>query len=226
MATKKVKSQNIYHRIDQLKDGVKILNNEALQVSNSLVEASLTTGSKWQKLMVKAIQKGTVLLGNQQDLVLTTLEGLKDQYVSGNKRVKTLLDLEKSPKTKTVKAKNQVAKAIEKPAKKVATKPAKKVVAKVAPKMVAKPAKKVTRASAKKVVTTAPKTTGDDLKKINGVGPKVETLFNQAGIRTFEQLAKADNKTLSAIFEKAGPRFKTINPESWKEKALLAVTGK
>lgn len=97
------------------------------------------------------------------------------------------------------------------PTKKVATKkaPAKKAAAKKAP--------------AKK---TAPaKMTADDLKKIEGIGPKIEKLLNEAGITTFGDLAKAKKKTLKDILDAAGPRFKMHDPATWTKQATLADKG-
>jgi predicted flap endonuclease-1-like 5' DNA nuclease len=87
------------------------------------------------------------------------------------------------------------------------------------------PAKK---AAAKKapVKKSAPvKATAEDLKKIEGIGPKIEKLLNEAGITTFGELAKAKKTTLKGILEAAGPRFKMHDPATWTKQATLAEKG-
>lgn len=64
----------------------------------------------------------------------------------------------------------------------------------------------------------------DDLTVIEGIGPKVNQLLNNAGIQTYAQLADANPESLKAILEPAGLHF--INPESWVEQAQLLSEGK
>lgn len=89
-----------------------------------------------------------------------------------------------------------------------------------------KAAAKTTKAPAKKAAApqkAAP--AADDLKKIEGIGPKIEKLFNEAGINTFDALAKATKKTLTDILAAAGPRFKMHDPTTWTQQAKLAAKG-
>lgn len=78
---------------------------------------------------------------------------------------------------------------------------------------------------AKKAATVVAKPAKDDLKKIEGIGPKIETLLGEAGIISFSDLAKADIKTLKAVLEKAGNRYKMHDPGSWPQQAKLALAG-
>ena len=66
----------------------------------------------------------------------------------------------------------------------------------------------------------------DDLKKIEGIGPKIEELFHAAGIMTFTQLSETSVETMEAILTEAGPRFSTHNPGTWAQQAGLAAAGK
>jgi predicted flap endonuclease-1-like 5' DNA nuclease len=66
----------------------------------------------------------------------------------------------------------------------------------------------------------------DDLEIVEGIGPKIAALLKDAGINTFSKLGAASIPTLSAILEKAGPRFKLANPGSWAQQAALAAGGK
>ena len=73
--------------------------------------------------------------------------------------------------------------------------------------------------------TTQTASSKDDLKKIEGIGPKIEELFNTAGIYTFAQLASADVEHLKEILHTAGPRYTMHNPGSWSHQAEMAAAG-
>lgn len=61
-----------------------------------------------------------------------------------------------------------------------------------------------------------------NLKKIEGIGPKIEQLFFEAGILSFDQLAKAKVENLRKILYDAGSRYRMHNPGTWPEQAALA----
>jgi large subunit ribosomal protein L21 len=67
---------------------------------------------------------------------------------------------------------------------------------------------------------------GDDLTIVEGIGPKIAGLFNDAGITTFAQLADASVEAMQAILTAAGPRYAVHNPSSWAGQAALARDGK
>lgn len=64
----------------------------------------------------------------------------------------------------------------------------------------------------------------DDLKKIEGIGPKVEKILNNAGVMTFEALASADPSELEIKLDQAG--LQMMDPDGWIEQAKLAARGK
>ncbi|MBK9735478.1 MAG: 30S ribosomal protein S1 [Saprospiraceae bacterium] len=65
----------------------------------------------------------------------------------------------------------------------------------------------------------------DDLKKVEGIGPKIEELFHNAGIITFSDLAKADPVALKEILNAAGSRYQMHDPSSWPAQAEMAANG-
>lgn len=66
----------------------------------------------------------------------------------------------------------------------------------------------------------------DDLKRIEGIGPKMSSVLQEAGITTFAQLAEADVSHLEQILEEADPRLlRLANPATWTEQAALAAAG-
>ncbi|MEL6969132.1 MAG: glycoside hydrolase family 13 [Bacteroidota bacterium] len=100
------------------------------------------------------------------------------------------------------------------------------------------PAKKAKKSPVKKATGTTKKTTTkagapkvtpakpDDLKKIEGIGPKIAGLLVADGITTFAALGKAKQTKLKAILEAAGSRYKMHDPTTWPQQAKLAAAGK
>jgi large subunit ribosomal protein L17 len=64
----------------------------------------------------------------------------------------------------------------------------------------------------------------DDLKVIEGIGPKIASVLNAAGITTYRQLAETDAARLSALLDEAGVRA-PADPTTWPEQARLAADG-
>jgi predicted flap endonuclease-1-like 5' DNA nuclease len=66
----------------------------------------------------------------------------------------------------------------------------------------------------------------DDLKIIEGIGPKIEELYHAAGIKTWKALSETSTEKSKAILDEAGDRFAIHNPTTWAKQALLAYEGK
>jgi predicted flap endonuclease-1-like 5' DNA nuclease len=66
--------------------------------------------------------------------------------------------------------------------------------------------------------------TPDDLKRVEGIGPKVSGLLQAASITTFAQLAATDASQLRRILREAG--ITIADPTTWPEQAALAASGK
>ncbi len=65
--------------------------------------------------------------------------------------------------------------------------------------------------------------TPDILKKLEGIGPKVESILNEAGISTYAELAKTEEAKLREIL--ADAKLQMMNPSSWAEQAEIADKG-
>jgi len=103
------------------------------------------------------------------------------------------------------------------PAKKAKAEPAKKAEPKAAaPKAEAKKAAPKKAASKK----------GDDLKKIEGVGPKAAESMVAAGLDTFAKVAKAKPEAIEAILAEASSRLAHLVANTWPQQAALAADGK
>lgn len=66
----------------------------------------------------------------------------------------------------------------------------------------------------------------DDLKKIEGIGPKIQELLNNGGIYTFASLATTSADGIKEILIAAGDRYKMHDPTSWPMQASLAAQGR
>jgi len=99
--------------------------------------------------------------------------------------------------------------------------PKKKAPKKAAP-------KKETPAPAAAAPAAAPKATGkpDDLKKVEGIGPKIAELLGAAGILTFSDLGATDPAKIKEILAAAGNRYASHDPTTWPQQAQMAADGK
>jgi large subunit ribosomal protein L27 len=79
---------------------------------------------------------------------------------------------------------------------------------------------------AEEVAAAAPTAGADDLKKIEGIGPKIAQLLNDAGILTFSDLANAPAERVKEILEAAGSRYKMHDPTTWGKQSQMAADGK
>lgn len=86
------------------------------------------------------------------------------------------------------------------------------------------PAKAKTK-SASITLPSGKKVKQDDLKLVEGIGPKIEELLNAAGIKTWSDLADAATETVQAVLDEAGPRYKMHDPATWSKQAALAAAG-
>jgi len=66
----------------------------------------------------------------------------------------------------------------------------------------------------------------DDLKIIEGIGPKIAELLIADAISTFAQLAQTSPDAIKVILDNAGSRYKMHDPTSWPQQAALAAEGK
>lgn len=62
----------------------------------------------------------------------------------------------------------------------------------------------------------------DDLKIVEGIGPKIEGLLFEAGIFTFDQLSITEVSKIKKILDKAGSRYQMHDPTTWPDQAALA----
>jgi small subunit ribosomal protein S2 len=92
------------------------------------------------------------------------------------------------------------------------------------PKAAAK--KAAPKEEAPKKTTKAKIAKGDDLTKIEGVGPKAAEYLTAAGLDTFAKVAKAKADKMKEILTEASSRMGHLDPTSWPKQAKMAADGK
>ena len=127
-----------------------------------------------------------------------------------------------APKAAKVAAPKEVKVAAPKVAKVAAPKAAKVAAPKTA-KVAAPKAAKVAAPKVAKVANV--KVVKDDLKKIEGIGPKIADLLVAKGIITFADLSQTSSDTLKNILDGAGSKYKMHDPSTWAKQASLAANG-
>jgi predicted flap endonuclease-1-like 5' DNA nuclease len=65
----------------------------------------------------------------------------------------------------------------------------------------------------------------DDLKIVEGIGPKTEELLHNSSIHTWRQLGNTSVPQLQSILDKAGDRFQLLNPGTWPKQSRMAAEG-
>ena len=61
---------------------------------------------------------------------------------------------------------------------------------------------------------------GDDLKKIEGIGPKISKVLSQAGVTTFAQLSEMSEEEIREILT---GKVRIFHPATWPQQAALAA---
>ncbi len=84
----------------------------------------------------------------------------------------------------------------------------------------------VKKAAAAAIMFAGKKWKSDDLKIVEGIGPKIEELLHNAGIKTWNELAGTSTDRLKEILDAAGPSYQIHDPGTWAQQAGLADQGK
>jgi predicted flap endonuclease-1-like 5' DNA nuclease len=66
----------------------------------------------------------------------------------------------------------------------------------------------------------------DDLKIVEGIGPKIEELLHKGGINSWKALSETSVERLKEILDAAGPSYQIHDPGTWAQQAGLADQGK
>lgn len=66
----------------------------------------------------------------------------------------------------------------------------------------------------------------DDLKIVDGIGPKIESLFHNFDIKTWKALSDTSVARCQEVLDSGGDRYKVHDPASWPLQARMAYEGK
>ncbi len=66
----------------------------------------------------------------------------------------------------------------------------------------------------------------DDLKIVEGIGPKIESMFKDAGIKTWKALSNVSVSDCQKVLDGGGNRYKIHDPASWPMQAKMCYEGK
>ncbi|MHA7056626.1 50S ribosomal protein L21 [Aquimarina sp. M1] len=175
-------------------------------IDGAQVGAKITRHLRGDKVIVfkKKRRKGyRVKNGHRQSLTEIIIESIVASGAKKSTPAKAKADKD-APKKETKKAAPKAEKKVETKAKAA---PAKKAEA---------PKKAASKKTAK----------ADDLKKIEGVGPKAMEALVAAGVDTFAKVSKAKPEKLSEILTDASSRLAHLVTDTWPQQAGLAADGK
>lgn len=65
----------------------------------------------------------------------------------------------------------------------------------------------------------------DDLKIVEGIGPKIEGLFHSFDIKTWQALSDASVAKCQEVLDSGGKRYQVHDPASWPMQAKMAYKG-
>jgi predicted flap endonuclease-1-like 5' DNA nuclease len=66
----------------------------------------------------------------------------------------------------------------------------------------------------------------NDLKLVEGIGPKIEELFHNAGIMTWKALSELPVSKCKEILDSGGERYRIHDPGTWPKQCEFAHLGK
>ena len=66
----------------------------------------------------------------------------------------------------------------------------------------------------------------DDLKIVEGIGPKISDMFSDAGIKTWKALSDTAVAECQKVLDGGGNRYKVHDPASWPMQSKMAYEGK
>ena len=200
---KVAKDQKVYvHRL-QTEEGKKVTFNNVLLLDdgkNITIGAPAISGAAVEAKVVKHLRGDKVIVFKKK-----RRKGYKKK--NGHRQSLTEIVIE-----------SIVAKGAKKAA------PAKAAKPKAAAKPAAKAETKAKAAAPKKAAAKpATKAKADDLKKIEGIGPKIAQTLIDAGVATFAELAKTKPAKISEIIAEVRGNHVT---DTWPKQAKLAADGK
>jgi len=92
MASKKRTNTNLTNTFEVVKEKAGSLNKEVIATADAFVESSVDSIKQWQDILGKALNNGTELIEQQQNIAIDALESTVNQTKNGGVRIKNLFD--------------------------------------------------------------------------------------------------------------------------------------
>jgi predicted flap endonuclease-1-like 5' DNA nuclease len=73
--------------------------------------------------------------------------------------------------------------------------------------------------------STIPIISNDQLQILEGIGPKVEEILHNKGIKSFDQLARKSSSDIRIVLDEFGTKYRMLDPQPWIDQAVLAEKG-
>jgi len=167
-----------------------------------------------------------IIMGQVTDAVAEGLSERKAEKQGDAPKART----EEAPKAETPKEETPKAKAPKAKATKVIAPKVEAAAPEVVEEKVVEKVEKVKveapKEAAPKKAKKASADKGDDLTKIEGIGPKAAEALVNAGVETYAKLAKAKADKIKEILTEASSRMAHLDPTSWPKQAKMAADGK
>lgn len=93
-SNKNTKKVTLAETFEVVKEKAGVLNNEVISTTDAFVEGSVESIKQWQDVLGKAINNGTELFEQQQNIALDALENVVNQTKNGGVRMKSLLNFD------------------------------------------------------------------------------------------------------------------------------------
>ncbi len=104
-------SKRFQNRRNQIMNSAKTAHCKVVNFADELIEGTVATGTKYQKVAAKAIRKSEPLIEKQIDIVFDSLEMFTEQFQNNSKRLQKLLGITKAVDNTTMKI-NQTVKMV------------------------------------------------------------------------------------------------------------------
>jgi hypothetical protein len=91
LAKEAMENADLGDRFKAIRKAAQNANNFALQTSDSMIDAMVVNGEKWQNVTEKAIKSGLKLAEKQQNMMFNALEAAKNQFGGTALRFKKLI---------------------------------------------------------------------------------------------------------------------------------------
>lgn len=206
--------------------GVKIFGGQTARAGNILVRQR---GTKFHPGLGVGIGKDHTIFATVDGMVTFRKRRNNRTYISVLPEGAETVGLAAKPATQSgTKAKVQMAEstAVQEVVEIVAEEGPEEVPTAATEEVVEAPAKEAPAKEAKKAPAKKKKAAkGDDLKKIEGIGPKISELLTNAGLDTFQKVADSTPDQIREILLEAGKRYASHNPDTWPKQAGMAAEG-